>query len=54
MYFYPDRPPFIPLDNSDLIEKYITYERNGVNGAIESLLSVYPEFEESVNNKIMR
>ena len=52
IYKYPDRPNNIPLDNSDLIDKYIKFELNGIKGAIESLLTVYPEFEPIVIEKL--
>lgn len=40
----------MPIDNSDLIEKYIKFERQGLKGSIDGLLEVYPEFEESVES----
>jgi len=52
LYRYPDRPDYIPLDNSDLIDKYIFFKEKGIDSAIESLLKVYPEFEEMVNDKL--
>ena len=48
IYKYPNRPNHIPLDNSDLIDRYINFELNGIKGAINSLLTVYPEFESIV------
>ncbi len=45
IYEYPNRPKDVPLDNSDLIDKYIRFEENGNRGALDSLLSVYPEFK---------
>lgn len=50
IYRYPDRPDNIPLDNSDLIEKYINFEKQGLKGSIDRLLRIYPEFTEYVNN----
>lgn len=44
IYRYPNRPESIPLDNSDLIEKYIGFEKRGLTGAIDDLLRIYPEF----------
>lgn len=38
----------MPVDNSDLIEKYIFFEKQGLTGSIFQLLSVYPEFSSSV------
>ena len=32
IYKYPNRPNCISLDNSDLIDKYINFELNGING----------------------
>lgn len=49
IYHYPDRPSRIPLDNSDLIEKYIRFEEMGNTGSIDRLLKTYPEFSERVN-----
>lgn len=44
IYRYPHRPKDVPLDNSDLVEKYLWFQRNGNTHALESLLRVYPEF----------
>ena len=52
IYKYPNRPNHIPLDNSDLIDRYINFELNGIKGAINSLLTVYPEFESIVAEKL--
>lgn len=52
IYRYPNRPKSIPLDNSDLIEKYINFEKSGLTGAIDDLLEVYPEFSEMVKQKL--
>lgn len=49
IYQYPDRPNNIPLDNSDLIDRYINFEQNGIHGAIKNLLTVYPEFGSIVD-----
>ena len=49
IYRYPDRPKNVPLDNSDLIEKYIMFEQQGLTGAINDLLEIYPEFKDKVN-----
>lgn len=51
IYRYPNRPENVPLDNSDLIDKYINYERNGLTGAINEMLDIYPEFKEVVREK---
>lgn len=52
IYRYPNRPQNIPLDNSDLIDKYIEFEQKGKKGAIAYLLSVYPEFEDIVADRL--
>ena len=50
IYRYPDRPHDMPLDNSDLIEKYISFEEQGIKGAVADLLRVYPEFLSDAEN----
>ena len=52
IYRYPDRPKGMPLDNSDLIDKYIHFEEIGLNGSIDQLLRVYPEFKSIVEEKL--
>lgn len=52
IYKYLNRPNHIPLDNSDLIDKYINFELIGIKGAIKSLLDIYPEFEHIVTEKL--
>ena len=54
MYYYPDRPEYIdiPLDNSDLIEKYINFDKKGHRGAIDNLLEIYPELKDKVFSKL--
>lgn len=47
IYRYPNRPDNIPLDNSDLIDKYINSDTK-----IKSLLDIYPEFTEAVNERL--
>lgn len=44
IYRYPNRPKDVPSDNSDLIEKYISFENQGISGSVSYLLSIYPEF----------
>lgn len=51
IYRYPDRPLDVPLDNSDLIDKFIRFEDSGLTGAVDHLLRIYPEFSEIVNKK---
>ena len=48
VYRYPNRPSTIPLDNSDLIEKYIDFEKQGLIGSIDQLLKIYPEFKDRI------
>jgi len=50
IYRYPDRPKEVPLDNSDLIEKYERFEKSGITGSLDSLLKIYPEFADRINN----
>ncbi len=44
LYLYPNRPSFIPKDNSDLIPKVIKWQKKGVN--IEQFFKLYPELKE--------
>lgn len=48
IYRYPNRPKDVPIDNSDLIKKYINFEKQGLKGAIDELLNIYPEFTDIV------
>lgn len=52
LFKYPDRPFYVPIDNSDLIERYSNYEKNGIHGALKDVLNVYPEFEDIVFAKM--
>ena len=52
LYRYPKRPADMPSDNSDLIDKYINFEKRGLKGSIEYLLKIYPEFSLQVKEKI--
>lgn len=52
IYRYPNRPKDMPLDNSDLIEKYIQFEKEGLTGSISMLLKIYPKFSEKIAEKI--
>lgn len=54
IYRYPNRPKDMPLDNSDLIDKFIKFEKRGLKGAINDLLRVYPEFESEVRMKMKK
>lgn len=51
LYRYPNRPLDVPLDNSDLIEKYTKFEEEGLTGAISMLLNIYPEFSDIFKEK---
>ena len=44
LYLYPNRPPFIPKDNSDLIPKVIRWQKREIN--IEQFFKIYPELKE--------
>ena len=44
LYLYPNRPDFIPLDNSDLIPKVIKWQKRGIN--IDSFFELYPELKD--------
>lgn len=52
IYKYPNRPTNIPLDNSDLIDEYISFEKQGIKGAIDKLIEVYPEFTDIVKERL--
>jgi len=52
LYNYPERPSNIPIDNSDLIDRYSNYEKSGIDGALKGVLNVYPEFEDKVYNSL--
>ncbi len=52
IYRYPNRPENMPLDNSDLIDKYINFENQGIVGAIDKLLQIYPEFVSLIQDKL--
>lgn len=44
LYFYPDRPDDMPLDNSDLIPKVLKWVQNGFQES--KFLELYPELKE--------
>lgn len=52
VYTYPSRPVNIPLDNSDLIDKYIWFYEQGFEDAIDNLLDIYPEFSDIIKEKL--
>lgn len=52
IYHYPNRPSCIPLDNSDLIDKFIEFENQGLHGCLNHMLSIYPEFNQEVSRRL--
>ena len=44
LYLYPNRPPFLPKDNSDLIHKAIRWKNRGIN--IDQFFKLYPELKK--------
>ena len=44
MYLYPNRPDYIPLDNSDLIPKVIRWSKKGLK--IGNFFELYPELTD--------
>ena len=48
LYLYPERPDWVPLDNSDLIPKVKRWEKNGFN--IEHFFNIYPELKDRYND----
>lgn len=52
LYFYPNRPDFIPLDNSDLIPKVIKLHNQGFKGTLKGFLSLYPELSDKLNEQL--
>lgn len=48
LYLYPNRPNYIPLDNSDLIPKVIKWQERGIN--IDKFFILYPELKEKFMN----
>ncbi len=49
---YPNKPPFIPQDDSDLVDKYIGFEKMGHKGAVDSLINYFPSLKEKVFAKL--
>ena len=50
LYLYPNRPYFLPKDNSDLIPKVIRWKNRGIN--IDQFFKLYPELKEQFLNMI--
>jgi len=48
LYRYPNRPDFVPSDNSDLIPKIIDWNERGFKGATEKFLQLYPELSDKL------
>lgn len=48
LYLYPNRPPFLPKDNSDLIPKVIRWKNRGIN--IDQFFKLYPELKKQYLN----
>ena len=44
LYLYPNRPDYIPLDNSDLIPKVIRWSKKGLK--IGNFFELYPELTD--------
>lgn len=51
LYLYPNRPAFLPKDNSDLIPKVIRWRKRGIN--IETFFTLYPELKK-ISKKLRR
>ena len=49
LYFYPDRPKYVPLDNSDLIAKVKNWSKNGYD--VNNFFEIYPELKDEYNKK---
>ena len=50
LYLYPNRPSFIPKDNSDLVSKVIRWKNRGIN--IDQFFKLYPELKKQFLNMI--
>ena len=50
LYLYPNRPSFLPKDNSDLVPKVIRWKNRGIN--IDQFFKLYPELKEQYLNMI--
>ena len=44
LYLYPNRPDYVPIDNSDLIPKVLRWYKNGFN--INNFYNIYPELKD--------
>ena len=52
IYRYPNKPEFIPKDDSDLVDKYIKFENEGHKGSIDNLLWYHPHLKEKIFSKL--
>lgn len=52
IYRYPDKPDYIPTDDSDLVDKYINFEKMGHKGSLDMLLMYYPHLKDKVFQKL--
>lgn len=44
LYLYPNRPDYVPIDNSDLIPKVLRWYKNGFN--INNFYNIYSELKD--------
>lgn len=44
LYLYPNRPDYVPIDNSDLIPKVLRWYKKGFN--INNFYNIYPELKD--------
>ena len=52
LYLYPNRPNYVPLDNSDLIPKVLRWYKNGFD--INKFYDLYPELKEMCLDELKR
>lgn len=52
LYLYPNRPDYVPLDNSDLIFKVLRWYDNGFD--IDNFYNIYPELKDKFLKKLKR
>lgn len=50
LYLYPNRPSFIPLDNSDLIPKIAKYHKD--SNIVKAFIELYPELKDKLYKEI--
>ena len=46
LYLYPNRPDYVPIDNSDLIPKVLRWYKKGFN--INNFYNIYPELKDKL------